>query len=143
MKKAGVSDEDLKFFYIMKIRSVLESNAVVFHSMMTNDDTDDLERVQRNVVRTIMGQRYNDYDSALDFLNLESLEKRRETLCLTFALKCLRNPKFRHWFELTPQNPYSLRETRKFLEPLCHKERYFNSPLVYLERLLNNYCSPD
>ena len=40
----------------MKIRSVLESNAVVFHSMMTNDDSDDLERVQRNVVRTIMGQ---------------------------------------------------------------------------------------
>ena len=42
LKRAGVSNNDIKYFYIMKIRSVLESSAVVFHSMLTNDDTSDL-----------------------------------------------------------------------------------------------------
>ena len=141
LKKAGVSDTDLTFFYIMKIRSVLETAAVVFHSMMYEDDVEDLERVQRNVARTIMGQRYIDYKSALDFLSLEPLSQRRENLCLTFALKCLNNPKFKDWFPLNSQNPHNLRETHKFLEPHCKTERYRNSPLVYLTRVLNNYFS--
>ena len=125
----------------MKIRSVLESSAVVFHSMMTNDDVDDLERVQRNVVRTIMGQRYICYESALNFLELDPLDIRREQLCLTFALKCLRNNKFNHWFQINPQNPHNLREIPKFVEPLCVTERYRNSPLVYLTRILNDHYS--
>ena len=40
LKLAGVCDVDLKHFYIMKIRSVLEWSAVVFHSMSTIEDSD-------------------------------------------------------------------------------------------------------
>ena len=32
-----------------------------------------------------------------------------------------------------------LRETCKFVEPHCNTERYWNLPLVYLTKMLNNY----
>ena len=141
LKRAGVSDEDLKFFYIMKIRSVLETSAAVFHSMLTNDDRSDLERVQRNVVRTIMGRRYLSYEDSLTILKLETLHERREEICLSFALKCQNSKKFSHMFEPVPHSDYNFRETLKFIEPHCHLERTRKSPLVYLTRLLNNYYS--
>ena len=141
LKKAVVSDEDLKYFYVMKIRSVLESSAVVYHSMLTIDDREDIERVQRVVIRTIMGTRYQSYEDSLTFLNLEELSVRRDELCLAFALKCLNSAKFGHIFIPTPNVGYNVRELRRFVEPKCDTERYRKSPLVYLTRLLNEYFS--
>ena len=141
LKKAGVSDEDLKYFFVMKIRSVLESSSVVYHSMLTIEDTQDIERVQRVVIRTIMGTRYQSYEDSLTFLNLEDLSVRREELCLTFALKCLNSAKFGHLFTPTPNVGYNVRELRHFVEPQCDTDRYLNSPLVYLTRILNEYFS--
>ena len=43
LKRAGVSDDDLKYFYVMKLRCVLETSVAVFHSMLTHDNTSDIE----------------------------------------------------------------------------------------------------
>ena len=141
LKKAGVSDTDLKFFYEMKIRSVLETSAVVYHSMLTKEDSNNIERVQRVVVRTIMGTRYHNYEDSSIYLNLEELSVRREQLCLTFALKCFNSEKFKHLFIPTHNSGHNVREVRRLLEPLCERDRYQNSPLVYLTRILNKYFS--
>ena len=106
----------------MKIRSVLETSAVVFHSMLNNENTCDLERVQKNVVRTVMGRRHVSYEASLEFLQLETLEERREQICLTFALKCLASRKYNHLFEPVPLTCHNLRETRKLFEPTCQTE---------------------
>ena len=135
LKFAGVNVEDLKYYYIMKLRSVMESAAPVFHSMLTLENTTDLERVQKNVTCIIMGNRYTTYEEALEYLELDTLLKRREQICLDFALKCFHNRKFSHLFVPTPANDHDLREpVRRFLEPQCTTERYRKSPLVYLTR---------
>ena len=139
LKLAGVCDVDLTHFFIMKIRSVLESNAVVFHSMLTGDDSDNLERIQKSFCHIVMGSRYVDYEESILYLELEKLSVRRTQLCLNFALKCLHSKKFKHLFELVPQNDHNIRHRRTFLEPQCAKERYKDSPLVYLTRLLNQH----
>ena len=70
----------------MKIRSVLEWSAVVFHSMSTIEDSDNLERIQKTFCHIVMGFRYVDYDQSLLYLDLEKLSARRTDLCLNFAL---------------------------------------------------------
>ena len=121
----------------MKLRSVLETSVAVFHSMLTHDNTTDIERISKTVAKIILGTRYTSYEDALQFLNLESLEKRRGDLCLSFALKCLTNPKFEHLFEPTPKVDYKLRDVRKFVVPHCDKSRSQSSTLIYLTHLLN------
>ena len=139
LKHCGVSDSDLKEFFIVKQRSVLETAAPVFHSMMTLEDSNDIERVQKNVVRIILAERYTNYEDGLTILGLETLLERRKTLCLNFALKCLGSSKYNGWFQKTPKIEYNIRETREFLEPQCQLDRYMDSPIPYLTRLLNEY----
>ena len=50
LKKAGISNQDILHFFFMKICSVLESNCPVFHSMLTQEQTDDIECLQKIVL---------------------------------------------------------------------------------------------
>ena len=57
------------------------------HSSITVENREDLERVQKTVLKIILGLRYKSYQNALDILELETLEKRREKLCLNLPEK--------------------------------------------------------
>ena len=91
LKKAGISDIDILYFYFMKIRSVLETNCVVYHSMLTLENTNDIERIQKIVIKIILDDRYNDYHQGCLLLGISTLQQRRVKLCLNFGLKCLTN----------------------------------------------------
>ena len=79
--------EDLKCIYILYVRSILEQSCVVWHSSLTEDNSNDLERIQKCALKIILGNKYNNYDDALQELDLQSLKERRKDLCLTFAKK--------------------------------------------------------
>ena len=46
LKRAGISNLDVLHFFFMKIRSIPESDCVVFHSMLTQEEANDIECVQ-------------------------------------------------------------------------------------------------
>ena len=48
--------------------------------IVTQENIDDLERVQKNAFRLILGNKYINYEESLSYLNLEKLSTRRETL---------------------------------------------------------------
>ena len=54
----------------------------------------------KDAVRVIMGNNFQTYKNALKELNLETLEKRREILCLKFAKNCLKNDKVKDMFPI-------------------------------------------
>jgi hypothetical protein len=137
LKKAGVPNWDILHFYFMKIRSVLESNCVIYHSMLTQDDTDDIERVQKIVLTVLLADDYLDYHQACISLDLQSLQVRRTKLSLNFALKCLSSDKFKTLFKLNIHT--NIRNPDKFDVPFAHSSRYMNSPKLYLTRLLNSH----
>ena len=89
----GASEDDLKNIYFLFVRSLLEQSATVWHSSLTQENCDDLERVQKSAVKIILGPKYDCYKKSLVKLDMESLQERREFLCLTFAQKCLKSPK--------------------------------------------------
>ena len=76
----GTSIADLKNIYILFVRSQLEQSAVVWHSSLTQENVADLERVQKSAIKIIMGNNYKSYKRSLDFLELDTLQKRREKL---------------------------------------------------------------
>ena len=91
--KFSISIEDMLEIYILYIRSILESSAVVWHSSITQAEQLPIERVQKVALRIILDTNYVCYESALKFAGLQSLYDRRTTLCKKFALQCTKNGK--------------------------------------------------
>ena len=58
---------------------------MVWHSSLTQENIDDLERPQKTFCKLILREKYVNYEDSLLKLNLVSLEERRKTLCLKFA----------------------------------------------------------
>ena len=140
LKRARVPDHDILHFFFIKIRSVLESNAPVFHSMLTQESSSDIERVQKIALRVILDDDYVDYQTACTTLEVDSLENRRKKLCLNFALKCLNSEKFKDMFKFnTVAEDYKIRVPDKFDVPFAKSSRYKKSPKVYLTNLLNEH----
>ena len=139
LKSAGVRNDDILHFFNVKIRSVLEFCAPVFTSMMTACNVSDIERVQKIAMKVILNDSYVDYQSGCEILNAKSLELRRLDLSLNFAKACLKNPQHCHLFKQRKSTYYQLRNIKSFEEPFCHTDRYKNSPLPFLTRLLNDH----
>ena len=100
---------------MLQIRSKLEQSAVVWHSSLTKKNTSDLERVQKSALKLILKDRYINYKSALNVIGLESLEMRREKLCLKFAKACVRHKKLSDMFP---------KDKRDYAMDMRHKEKY-------------------
>ena len=136
--KFTCNKSDLKKIYIQQIRSKLEQSAVVWHSSLSQKCKDQLERVQKSALRIILGDQYINYKNALKVLNLQSLEERREFLCLKFAKKCLQVKKFRSMFPRKRQVHSMLkRDNDKFVIRRTFTERHKKSAIPHMQRLLN------
>ena len=139
LKIAKCNNSDMVHIYIALIRSILETACPVFHSQLTIEDSNDIERIQKIFIWIVLGSRYEDYNEACIQLKLQPLKLRRENLCLDFALKCLSDKNHSNMFTRNPVTRYSTRNHLSFLEPNCATKRYQESPLPYLTKLLNNY----
>ena len=62
------------------IRSLTEYCSVVWHSRLTVEQTNKLERIQKICLKVILGDSYTRYSEALDMFSLVSLHQRREDL---------------------------------------------------------------
>ena len=133
------SEDDLKNIYIIFIRSLLEQSATVWHSSLTQENIDDLERVQRSALKIILKDKYKDYTNALKILDIETLQDRREQLCLNFAIKCVKHPKSKEMFPLNPNPTIGTRYHEKFKVQHAHNERLKDSPVIYMQKLLNEH----
>ena len=129
---------DLRNIYISYIRSILEKSAVVWHSSLTAKNRKDLERIQKCAVSVIMGKNYTTYREGLKCLNLETLEKRRDSLCLKFAKGCLKNEKVKDMFPVKIyQHKMKKRKNEKYLVKKMNTERYKRSAIPFMVTLLN------
>ena len=70
--------EDMVTIYISYIRSILEQSCTVWHSNLTVENCEDLERVQKSALRIILKEEYQTYEQALETLMLAKLSERRE-----------------------------------------------------------------
>ena len=134
------SVEDKKEIYILYIRSILEQSSVVWHTSLTNENAEDLERVQKSAVKLILGEKYENYEEGLIKANLDSLKDRRELLCQKFASKCVssNNPRVKNIFQVKIHfHPMKIRSNEKFDVKFANTERLKKSSIPYMQRILN------
>ena len=140
MSEFSNSIEDKRLIYIMYVRSILEQSCIVWHSSLTQQEIEDLERVQRSALKLILGSKYKSYEEGLVMANLQSLEKRREQLCKKFAQNCIEseNERINKIFEFkTKQHKMKTRCEEKIKVKHANTERLKKSGVVYMQNLLN------
>ena len=139
LKSSKVSNDDIFYFYTMKIRSVLEFAAPVFFSMLTAQNIADIERIQKIVLKVILGHNFDNYDNACKIMSTTTLVTRRKQLALKFALSCLSNQQHKNLFKQRRSTYYKLRNFKSFELPQCSTQRYASSPIPAMIKLLNEY----
>ena len=131
--KFDISQEDLVMIYCQYIRSILEYNSNVWFSSITEEEKEDLERVQSFACKIILKDQYTDYTNALDILNLQSLSSRRLMMAERFAIKCQKSDNFTDLFPKTTSSTHDEQFDVKF----ARKGRLFKSAIPAMQRLLN------
>ena len=130
--------DDLKTIYVMYVRSILEFSATVWHSSITEENRNDLERVQKTAFKIILGDRYKTYQNALNILNLETLDERRNILCLNFAKRTSKHPKLKKMFPLNEKmHSMKTRKQEKYKVQKAQTERLKRSAVIFMQNLLN------
>ncbi|KAI8483411.1 hypothetical protein Bbelb_388740 [Branchiostoma belcheri] len=139
LKHFHISPEDLVTVYVSYIGPVLEYAAPVWHSGLTTELSNKIEKIQRRAVRIIMGAKYTSYTEGCSCLGLPTLQSRRLLLTVNFANSLRQSEQFRHF--LPPvRSAISGRQTRsayKLNTPRSRTDRYQNSALPFMIRLLN------
>ena len=74
----GASSADMKGFYVAVIRPTLEYGALVWNKGITNDQSMDIERIQKRALKIIQAE--DDYDKVLQTAKLASLKERRDRM---------------------------------------------------------------
>ena len=120
----------------------MEQSGVVWHGSLTNENSDDLERVQRSAVRIILGKNFENYENALELVDLQKLSERRNDLSLKFAMKCTQNEKTEKMFPLRRKNHVmGVRNPEKFVVNHANTERFKKSSIPNMQRMLNESCT--
>ena len=89
LKYVGTTREDLLTIYKLFIRSCLDYCSVVYHSSLTQQQTNMVERIQRVCLKILLNCDYTDYMSALSLTSLSTLAERREQRVLNFSHRAL------------------------------------------------------
>ena len=133
----NVPDSDLVVIYTQYLRSILEQSCQVWHYSITEQESTDIERVQKVAMKVILKDRYIDYEEALERLCLDKLSERREMLCLRFAKKCTKHEHTKDMFPLNQPNTQNLRDTEKYEVTSTNTARLLKSAIPQLQRALN------
>ncbi|KAI8512037.1 hypothetical protein Bbelb_111370 [Branchiostoma belcheri] len=143
LKHFHVSKEDLVTVYTCYVRPITEYAAPVWYPGLTSALSRRIEKIQRRAVRIILGTEYTGYTEACTLLGLPSLHTRRSDLTLQFAKSLLTSKLYRHFLPPIREN-ISSRQTRssnKLNLQLCRTDRFRNSAIPYMTRMMNDLLS--
>ena len=124
-------------YYLKEIRPVTEHAVVTWNSGLTSYQSKQLEKIQKIALITILGHNYGSYSLACNKFNLSTLAARREQLCINFALKLYQSERSNQFFKPAKSSFNTRNPTKLVQEKICRTSRYYNSPLSYLSRLVN------
>ena len=139
LRRLKTLDVDISFLidvYKKEVRSLLEIAVPAWHGGLTVCQSDEIERVQKTAMCIILGERLPS-EEARDILGLELLSERRQKICKNFAKKTL-SSKHSDMFEKNSNaKHYETRFRNQFTHSKCNTQRFYNSPINHLTRILN------
>ena len=139
LKYVGVCEDDLLDIYILFIRSIAEYCSVSFHSSLTQQQSDKLEKIQKTCMKVILGGEYSNYQAALKYFGIQTLADRRLKRCLDFSLRCLKHPKNKRLFPRNPGYNERVRSSDPFTVNFARTDTYQLSAIPFCQKLLNKH----
>ena len=135
LKHAGISSRSLVEVYCLLVRPILEYPSNVFHSMLSKDLSESLERLQRIALKSIFGLNRS-YESCLEEAAIPGQDSRRGELLESFTVKMSESPLFSAtWF---PEKEASMmRRQDKYVQEFANCQRLQDAPIYAMRRLLN------
>ena len=134
----GSSREEMVHLWKVYCLSVLEQSCMVWDSGLTLENETDLERTQKTFAKLVLQEDYKNYFQALKTLGLETLKQKRKSLTLRFVRQSLADGKLHNLFPLRrKQHGMRTREEEKYQITYANTNRYKNSPILAMQRLLN------
>ena len=117
--------------YTTIIRPVADYACVMYHSSLTDQQDEELDRLQNNALKCIFGPMSG--RKLREAAGVTTLRKRREEMCDKFALKLVDNPQFGHWFPIK-QTRASRRSGKQeiYLEEKARCDRLMNLSLIHI-----------
>ena len=100
MKQHFYTEKELVWAYKTLVRPIAEYCSVVYHSMMTDKQDEEIERLQATALRYIYGYGVS-YAKMREEAGLSTLRQRRIEAVDKFAKSCLGSDRFSKWF---PEN---------------------------------------
>ena len=141
LKRSGITGLSLFRLYSALVRPVLEANSVVFHSMLTKQQSGELERLQKHALKLCFGFDKH-YQQILEQHNLTTLEQRRVKAICKFTAAAMKNPRYANkWFKRRNEVDQDIRNRRPFVEKRARTERYKSSPLLFIQKTANDICT--
>ena len=134
LKKLGFTAEELVKVYRSVLLPIADYCDVVYHSMLTDEQDEALERAQVGALRAIFDYKLS-ARKLREMAGVTTLRERRIAHCDKFALKCANSARFSHWFPLNEGRQG--RNSDKYLEQYARCDRLKNSPIFYMRRRLN------
>ena len=150
LKSFGLNVDELLNIWKVMVRPITEYAAPLWHAGLSDTDINRIEDLQKTALGMILGTIYIDYkryykirnnpvsyDFALQKYGLTTLLQRREVLTQKFALETVKNSNHRNMFEFIQAKNMTTRNSHTIQERFCKTERYYNSAIPFMSRILN------
>ena len=121
MKQHFYTEEELIKAYKSLVRHIAEYCSVVLHSMLTDRQGDEIEKLQVTALRCVYGYGIP-YARMREMSGLDTLRQRRIDATDKFATKCAAGERFAHWFPRMSSRQ-SARNPQKYREDYARCER--------------------
>ena len=96
LRHNGFSSEDLVTVYTTVIRPVADYMSEVYHSILTDAQDEEIERLQTHALKCIFGPKNSDR-AVRQMAGITTLRDRRVEHCDKFAKKCADSDRFDFW----------------------------------------------
>ena len=136
IKRAGMNNSIIVTVYTSILRPIIEFCSPVYHSLITEEQSNMLERLQKMTLKIIFG--FNiEYEKLLELAGITSLKERRENAFIKFTTTIASNKRYSSWFPMNEDRGLNLRRENTYKETFARTERFYNSPLFNMRRTLN------
>ena len=129
LRKNGFKTSELLTVYKTMVRPVAEYCSTVYHALITESDSHELERIQMQALKSIYSWKLS-YSTLPEKSGLERLSTRREAAFNKLAVKMSESARFSTWFPLRLyRNEVNIRNKEKYKIYRASTGRCLKSPL--------------
>ena len=130
LKKVGMDQKLLVRIYCELVRPIFEYECPAFHTILTDDQSERLEKMQRATLKTIFGMDVT-YETCLQRAGIETLKSRREELFKKFTIKAYESEKYKkRWFTEKKKSRYDLRHEDLVEQEFANCQRLQRAPFI-------------